>query len=63
MWIVLAGLTAWGTLSIATGALAELPASALIPLLIWHFDWKQGIAGQQRCLRASASATSDASAR
>jgi hypothetical protein len=34
VWIVLAGLTAWGALTIATGTLAELPVSTLLPLLI-----------------------------
>jgi hypothetical protein len=34
VWIVLAGLAAWGALTIATGALAELPVSTLLPLLI-----------------------------
>jgi hypothetical protein len=34
IWMVLAGLTVWGTLTIATGSLAELPISSLLPLLI-----------------------------
>jgi hypothetical protein len=34
VWVVLVGLTAWGAMTIATGALAELPVSTLLPLLI-----------------------------
>jgi hypothetical protein len=34
VWMVLAGLAVWGALSIATGALAGLPVSTLLPLLI-----------------------------
>jgi hypothetical protein len=34
VWIVLAGLTAWGGLTIATASLATLPVATLLPLLI-----------------------------
>jgi hypothetical protein len=34
VWMVLAGLTAWGALTIATAALATLPVATLLPLLI-----------------------------
>jgi hypothetical protein len=34
VWTVLAGLTAWGGLTIATAALATLPVATLLPLLI-----------------------------
>ena len=34
LWIVLVGLTAWAALTIATGTLADLPVSTLLPLLI-----------------------------
>jgi hypothetical protein len=33
-WMVLAGLTAWGGLTIATAALATLPVATFLPLLI-----------------------------
>jgi hypothetical protein len=34
IWMVLAGLSAWAALTIATGALAGLPIATLMPLLI-----------------------------
>ena len=34
MWVVLAGLAAWASLTVATTALAELPFAALLPLLV-----------------------------
>jgi hypothetical protein len=34
VWMVLAGLTAWAGLTIATAALATLPIATLVPLLI-----------------------------
>ena len=34
LWIVLAGLTAWAALTLATAALAELPIATLLPLLV-----------------------------
>src|ERR1700730_11787007 len=34
VWMVLAGLTAWAGLTIATAALATLPVATLLPLLI-----------------------------
>src|SRR4051812_17721400 len=34
VWMVLAGLTVWGALTIATGALVVVPISTLLPLLI-----------------------------
>jgi hypothetical protein len=34
IWVFLAGLTAWGALTIATAALASLPIATFLPLLI-----------------------------
>ena len=34
VWIVLTGMAAWGALTLATAALAELPVATFLPLLI-----------------------------
>src|SRR5207253_4116872 len=34
VWVFLAGLVAWGALTIATAALAALPIATLLPLLV-----------------------------
>ena len=34
LWIVLAGVTAWASLTVATAALAQLPVATLLPLLV-----------------------------
>ena len=34
VWVFMAGLTAWGALTVATAALAALPVATLLPLLV-----------------------------